>query len=173
MLNPIEPSKSQQRVVSVHHTLAENANLESDNPFRSRTIAILINDTMTKSLDHVSCADCIRDQEFPAHEPTTTNNCNPIFGRRFRILLEYNNEATFCARTVRNCKLMHLCSMDIQFVALRTNYQQNSAILDNLLSFGFLWRIREILTNYLLAKSRISYSLTYATSKITETAQCY
>ena len=58
-INPIEPIKSQHNVVSVHHTLTKNANLESENPFRSQTIAILINDTITKSLDHVSCADCI------------------------------------------------------------------------------------------------------------------
>ena len=49
----MEPSESQQRVVHVRHTLTETANTESENPFRSRTVAILINYTMTKSLDHV------------------------------------------------------------------------------------------------------------------------
>ena len=61
-------------MVSVHHILTENSNVESENPFISLTIEILINDTMDKSLDDVSCADCILDPALPAHEPTTTNN---------------------------------------------------------------------------------------------------
>ena len=33
-LNIIEPNESQQRVVSIHHTLTETANVEYENPFR-------------------------------------------------------------------------------------------------------------------------------------------
>ena len=79
-INTIEPSEPQQLVIYVQHTLTETTHVESDNPFRSRIVAIIINDIMTKSLDHVSCADCILDPALPAHEPTTTNNYNPIFG---------------------------------------------------------------------------------------------
>ena len=113
-LNPIEPSESQQQVVYVHHTLTETTNVESENPFRSQTIAILINDTMIKSLDYVFCADCILDTEFPSHEPTTTNNCNPIFCQRFGIFLDHNKKSTFHAQTVSNCELVHFYYIDIK-----------------------------------------------------------
>ena len=147
--------------------------MKSDNPFRLRTLDILINDTMNKSLYHVSCEDCILDTKFPANEPTTTNNCNPIFGQRSDILLEHNNKVTFHARTVSNCELIRFYSIDIKPVALRNNYQHSSAILNNLTSFRFPMRMRRNLTNYLLEKSGIADSLTYATNKINETTQCY
>ena len=114
---------------------------------------------MTKYLDHLSCADCIHDPAFPSTNSTTTNNCNFVFGRQFSILLEHNNKATFHARTFSNCELIHFYSIDIKPVSLRTNAQHISAIIDNLLPFGFHWRMRENLTNYLLAKSGISDSL--------------
>ena len=135
--------------------------MECDNLFRSRTIAILINDTMTKYLDHVSCADCILDISFPSHESTTTNNCNPIFGQIFGILFEHNNVATFHARTVINCELMHLYSINTKPIDLRTNSQHSSSIIDKLLPFEFPWHMRKNLTNYLLAKLGISDFPTY------------
>ena len=128
-------------MVYVHHTFTETANVESENMFRSRTIAILINYTMNKSLDRVSCADFILDPSFPYHEPTTTNNCNPNFGRRFGILIYHNNKATFHARTVSKCELMHFYSINIKPVALRTTARHSRAILNNLLSSGFPWRM--------------------------------
>ena len=128
---------------------------------------------MNKYLEHVSCSDCILDPEFPAHETTKTKNRNPIFGQLFGILIEHNNDATFHAQKVSNCELMNFYSIEIKPVALRTNAQHSSTILDNLLIFGFTWSIQENFTNYLLEKSGILDSLTYATRKITETEQCY
>ena len=170
--NPIEPKKSQQRVISGQHILTENINVESENPFRYRTIAILINDTMTKSLDNVSCADCSLDPEFPSHEPNTITNCNPIFGRRFGILLEHNNKATFHARTVINCELMHLYSIGIEPASIGANSQHSSAIIDNILPFGFPCHMWKNISNYLLEKSGILDSLPYTTREFTEIAQC-
>ena len=129
-VNPIEPSESQHRVVSVQHTLTETTNVESDNPFRSQTISITINDTITKSLDHVFWSYCILDPAFPYHQPTTTNNCNPIFSRRFGILIEHNNKATFHAQTVNNCELIHSYSINIKLVSLRTNARHSSIIIE-------------------------------------------
>ena len=68
---------------------------------------------------------------------------------------------------------MNFYSIVINPVALGNNAQHSSAILKNLIPFVFPWRLRGNITNYLLAKSGISDSLTYATSKITETSQCY
>ena len=128
---------------------------------------------MNKSLYHFYCAHCILDTTFPVYEPTTTNNCNPILGRKFGILFEHSNKAIFHARTVSNCELMHFYSIYIKPVSLRTNAQQISTIIENLLPFIFPWNIQRNITNYLLEKSIISDSFTYATSKITETEQCY
>ena len=102
-----------------------------------------------KSLYYVSCTVCILDTEFPAHEPTTTNNCNPILGRRFGILIEHNKKSIFHAQTVRKYELMHFYSIGIKPVSLRTNAQKNSAIIDNLLPLVFPWHMRKIsLTTY-------------------------
>ena len=68
---------------------------------------------------------------------------------------------------------MHFYSIYIKPVALITNAQHGSAILENILPFGFFLRMRDNLTTYLLSKSGISNSLTYSTSKITEIAQYY
>ena len=104
---------------------------------------------MIKFLYHVYCADCILGPEFTSHEPTTTNNCNPIFGRRFGILLEHNNDVTFHAQTVSNCELMLCYSIDIKPVVLRTNNHHSNTILDNLITFGLTWRMWEtLLTTY-------------------------
>ena len=127
---------------------------------------------MNEYLDHFSCAYCILDTALPYNETTTTKNWNPIFSRKFGILIEHNNEAIFHAQTVSNCELVHFYSIYIKPVALGTNAQQSSTILENLLSFGFPWHIRRNITNYLLAKLGISDSLTYATREITEIAQC-
>ena len=127
--------------------------------------------TYHKSLYYVSCTVCILDTEFPAHEPTTTNNCNPILGRRFGILIEHNKKSIFHAQTVRKYELMHFYSIDIKPVSLRTNakkwrhYWQPSTISIPL-------AYAENLTNYLLEKSGISDFLTYATRNITETSHC-
>ena len=110
-------------------------------------MAIIINDTINKSLDRVSCADCILDTEFPAHEPTTTKNCNPICGRLFGILLEHNNKAIFHARTVSKCELVHLYYVDNKPVALSTNSQQGITILDNLLTLVFPCNMQINITN--------------------------
>ena len=99
---------------------------------------------MTKYLYHVSCTYCILDIVLPDHEPTTTNNCKPILGQRFGILIEHNNEAIFHAQTVKKCELMHFYSIDIKPVALRTNAQKSSAIIDNLLPFVFPLNMRKI-----------------------------
>ena len=155
-INPIEPSESQQRVVSVHRNLTETTNIESNNPFISQTVAILISSTMTKYLDHVSCADCILDTDFLANEPTTTNNCNPILGPRFGLLLGNNNEAIFHSRIVSNWELMHLYYIDINPIAIIISAQQSSTIINNLLPCVFPWHMQRNLTNYLLEKPGIS-----------------
>ena len=67
---------------------------------------------------------------------------------------------------------MHFYSNDIKPVALRKNAQYSSAIIDSLIIFVFPWRMWGDLTNYLLAKSGISDSLTYPIREITETVQC-
>ena len=72
--------------------------------------------------------------------------------------------------TVNSCIFY---SINIKPVSLRTNSYHSSTILDNLLPFGFPWHIRKNITNNLLEKLGISDSLTYATSKITETSKCY
>ena len=148
----MEPGNSQQRVVSIHHTLTETVNMESDNPFISRTVAILINDNTTKPLDQISCTYSILGPLFPTHEPTSTKNCNLVLGLQFRILLDYNNEATFHARKSINCELVCLYSIDIKTIALGTNSQHSSAILDNLIPFRFHWRMQDNINNYLLGK---------------------
>ena len=146
----MEPSESQQYMVSIHRNLTKTANVEYENPFISQSIEILIKYTMNKSLDHVSCTDCILDPALPDHEPTTTNNCNLIFGRRFIILLKNKNEATFYA--LRKYELMHLYSTVIKPGSLETNDQHSITILDNLLPFRFPWCMWGNFTKYLLEK---------------------
>ena len=68
---------------------------------------------------------------------------------------------------------MHLYSINIKPIYLRTNDQQNSTILDNIIPFGFPWHMKINITNYSLAKSGLSDSLTYATRKITDTEKYY